>query len=218
MKISRGDSEERIARLTRSAISVATPHHGTPLANHFLSLQGQTLLLVLSALATSGQGRGAIVAAAQAVALVARLDDWLGRKPGPLDRLADGLLRRIRFDRRDPVWRYLGEIERDQGAVLQLTPEGIGLFDAAVADREGIAYGCVAGRRAEAARAGQGVGVAGPGVPDAARAVPAAARADVAAAPALSVSRSPRPPRSASWTAPWASRSRRPSTTASCRR
>ena len=54
-----------------------------------------------------------------------------------------GLLRRIRFDRRDPVWRYLGEIERDQGAVLQLTPEGIGLFDAAVADRDGIAYGCV---------------------------------------------------------------------------
>ena len=143
VKISRGDSEERIARLTRSAISVATPHHGTPLANHFLSLQGQTLLLVLSALATSGQGRGAIVAAAQALALVARLDDWLGRKTGPLDRLADGLLRRIRFDRRDPVWRYLGEIERDQGAVLQLTPEGIGLFDAAVADREGIAYGCV---------------------------------------------------------------------------
>ena len=89
VKISRGDSEDRIARLTRSAISVATPHHGTPLANHFLSLQGQTLLLVLSALATSGQGRGAIVAAAQALALVARLDDWLGRKTGPLDRLLE---------------------------------------------------------------------------------------------------------------------------------
>jgi hypothetical protein len=40
------DSEERIARLTRSATSVATPHQGTPLANHFLTLQGQTLLLV----------------------------------------------------------------------------------------------------------------------------------------------------------------------------
>jgi hypothetical protein len=41
------------------------------------------------------------------------------------------------------VWKYLGEIERDQGAVLQLTPEGIELFDAAVADRAGIDYGCV---------------------------------------------------------------------------
>ena len=143
VKLSRGDAEQRIAALTRSATSVATPHHGTPLANHFLSIQGQTLLLVLSALATSGQGRGTLLAAAKAIALVARLDDWLGREQGPLDRLAEALLRRMRFDRRDPVWRYLGEIERDQGAVLQLTPEGIELFDAAVSDRPGIHYGCV---------------------------------------------------------------------------
>jgi triacylglycerol lipase len=143
VKIAQGDSEERIARLTRTAISVATPHHGTPLANHSVTLRGQTLLLVLSALATSGEGRGAILAAAKAIALVARLDDWVGRAEGPLDRIAETLLRKIRFDRRDPAWEYLGEIERDQGAVLQLTPEGIDLFDAAVADNPGIDYGCV---------------------------------------------------------------------------
>src|SRR5512145_1803603 len=143
VKIARGNSEERIAGLTKTAISVATPHHGTPLANHFVTVQGQTLLLVLSALATTGQGRGAILAAAKAVALVARMDDWLGGEEGPLDRLAEGLLRRIRLDRSDPAWLYLGEIERDQGAVLQLTPEGIDLFDAAVGDSAGIDYGCV---------------------------------------------------------------------------
>jgi hypothetical protein len=143
VKIARGNSEERIAGLTKTAISVATPHHGTPLANHFATIQGQTLLLVLSALATSGQGRGAILAAAKAVALIAGLDDWLGGEDTPLDRLAEGLLRRIRLDRSDPAWLYLGEIERDQGAVLQLTPEGIDLFDAAVADSPGIDYGCV---------------------------------------------------------------------------
>jgi hypothetical protein len=143
VKIASGDSEERIARLTRTAISVTTPHHGTPLANHFITVHGQTLLLILSALATTGQGRGAILAAAKALALVARVDDWLGRTETPLDRIAESLLRKIRFDRRDPVWKYLGEIERDQGAVLQLTPEGIELFDAAVTDRAGIDYGCV---------------------------------------------------------------------------
>jgi hypothetical protein len=142
-KIASGDSEERIARLTKTAISVTTPHHGTPLANDFITVHGQTLLLVLSALATSGEGRGAILAVAKAIAVVARLDDWLGRAEGPLDRIAEGLLRKIRLDRRDPLWKYLGEIERDQGAVLQLTPEGIELFDAAVADRAGIDYGCV---------------------------------------------------------------------------
>jgi len=143
VSIAAGNTEERIGRLTRTAISVTTPHHGTPLANHFLSVQGQTLLLVMSALATTGQGRGTILAAAKAIALAARLDDWLGRKDTPLDRVAAALLSRIRFDRRDPLWKYLGEIERDQGAVLQLTPEGIQLFDAAVSDRAEVAYGCV---------------------------------------------------------------------------
>src|SRR5512147_1447391 len=143
VQIDSGSTAERIARLARTAISVNTPHHGTPLANHFISVQGQTLLLVLSALATSGQGRGAILAAAKAIALVARLDDWLGRTEGPLDRIAESLLRKLRFDRRDPAWEYLGEIERDQGAVLQLTPEGIDLFDAAVEDSPGVDYGCV---------------------------------------------------------------------------
>jgi hypothetical protein len=143
VQIARGGAADRIARKTRTAISVATPHFGTPLANHFLTVQGQTLLLLLSALATSGGGRGAILAASRTLSLAARLDDWLGRRGTTLDRVADRLLRRIRFDRRDPVWKYLQEIERDQGAVLQLTPEGIHVFNAAVVDREGIDYGCV---------------------------------------------------------------------------
>lgn len=143
VRIADDDSSERIARRTRSAISVSTPHHGTPLANHFVTIQGQTLLLVLSGLATSGQGRGTLWAAARAVALVAEVDDWLGRGEGALDRIAESLLRKIRFDGGDAVWRYLAAIERDQGAVLQLTPEGIDLFDASVIDREGIDYGCV---------------------------------------------------------------------------
>lgn len=143
VKIARGNTSERIAQSTRTAISVCTPHHGTPLANHFISIQGQTLLLVLSALATSGQGRRAVLAAAKAIAMIARLDDCLGRSEGTLDRISESVLRRVRFDRRDPVWKYLGEIEQDQGAVLQLTPEGIELLDAAATDRAGIDYGCV---------------------------------------------------------------------------
>lgn len=143
VKIARGNTAERIAKSTRTAISVCTPHHGTPLANHFLTIQGQTLLLVLSALATSGQGRRAVLAAAKAIAMIARLDDCLGQSEGALDRISESVLRKMRFDRRDPVWKYLGEIEQDQGAVLQLTPEGIELFDAAATDRAGIDYGCV---------------------------------------------------------------------------
>ena len=143
VRIGKAGSEERIAALTKTAISVATPHHGTPLANFFVTVQGQSLLLLLSALATSGQGRGAIVAAARAVGLAMQVGDWLSLPEGPLYRISKASLKGIRFSRRNPVWKYLGEIERDQGAVIQLTPEGIDLFDAAVADRGGINYGCV---------------------------------------------------------------------------
>lgn len=143
LKTARGGSPERIARLTRTATTVTSPPHGTPLANHVITIQGQTLLLVLSALATSGEGRGAIIAAAKAIALLARMDDWVRRAEGPLARIAEGVLRKMRYDRHDPVWKYLGAIQQDQGALMQLTPEGLELFDAAVADRPGIAYGCV---------------------------------------------------------------------------
>lgn len=47
VKISRNHSNNPIGAKTRTAVSVATPHYGTPLANYFLTLQGQTLLLVL---------------------------------------------------------------------------------------------------------------------------------------------------------------------------
>jgi hypothetical protein len=143
VSIARGGSEERIASRTRTAVSVTTPHHGTPLANHFLTVQGHTLLLALSAMATSSPGRSAVVAAARSVAALAKAGDRLGVRNSALDRLAEGFLRRIEPDQGDPLWRYLNEIASDQGAVLQLTPEGIHLFDAAVTDREGVDYACV---------------------------------------------------------------------------
>ncbi len=164
------------------------PHHGTPLANHFLTIQGQTLLLVLSGMATSGKGRGAILAAAKAMAVVAKLDDWLGRSERPLDRIAAALLRRIRLDRNDPVWKYLGEIERDRARC------------AAHAGRHGAVRrgGHRSGRRgpplrrrgsAAAAREDHSRQPARPRIHCAAVAVPIAARPDVAAAFALPVSK-----------------------------
>lgn len=143
VRIAPGNTEERIARRTRTAISVTTPHHGTPLANHFLTLQGHTLLLLLSALATSGQGRSALVAASKAIALVTRLDDWTGVENSLLDRVAARVMDYLRTEGNESLWQYLEDIKQDQGAVLQLTPEGIALFDASVANRRGVDYACV---------------------------------------------------------------------------
>jgi len=143
VKIAPDDTEERIARRTRTAMSVVTPHHGTPLANAFLTAQGHQLLLLLSSLATTSPARAAVIATTRSISLLTRMDDWFDRGNGPMDRLSRTLLRGISFKRNDPTWAYLEAIASDQGAVIQLTPEASDLFEASVTDRAGIDYGCV---------------------------------------------------------------------------
>jgi triacylglycerol lipase len=143
VQIVANDTAQRIARRTRTAVSVATPHFGTPLANAFLTAQGHRLLLLLSSLATTSPARAAAMATTRSISVLTRMDDWFDRGAGPLDRLSRTLLRSLSFKRNDPTWKYLEAIASDQGAVLQLTPEAIDLFEASVTDRAGIDYGCV---------------------------------------------------------------------------
>ena len=143
VQIAPDDTAQRIARRTRTATSVVTPHLGTPLANAFLTAQGHRLLLLLSSLATTSPARAVAMATTRSISVLTRMDDWFERDAGPVDRLARTLLRSISFKRNDPTWKYLAAIASDQGALLQLTPEAIDLFRAAVTDRAGIHYGCV---------------------------------------------------------------------------
>jgi len=82
--------------------------------------------------------------AGRLMALVARLDDVVGRSDTVLDELSRKILRRITLREDDAVWAFLRDIAADQGAILQLTPESMHLFNAAVVDRPGVDYGCVA--------------------------------------------------------------------------
>jgi hypothetical protein len=134
VQIAPNDTAQRIARRTRTAISVA---------NAFLTAQGHRLLLLLSSLATTSPARAAAMATTRSISVLTRMDDWFDRGAGPVDRLSRTLFRRISFNRNDPAWKYLEAIASDQGAVLQLTPEAIDLFEASVTDRAGIDYGCV---------------------------------------------------------------------------
>lgn len=136
------DHEAELAARTRTAISLATPHFGTPLASFFTTLQGRNLLRFLTVMATSNEGRYAIFAAAQATSFLAQLDDNLGRRNTLLDMLSTSLLDRLTPDRDDPLFGYLEQISSDQGAIIHLTPEGMNLFNAAVSDRPGVTYAC----------------------------------------------------------------------------
>ena len=132
--------EDALAGRTKSVVTLASPHFGTPLANFFTGLQGRNLLYLLTAMATSGPGRLGIFATARVLSQIARFDDYLGQRETLLDTIAERLLHDITAERNHALYEFLRCIASDQGAMVQLTPESTDLFNAAVGDREGVEY------------------------------------------------------------------------------
>jgi triacylglycerol lipase len=143
VRLAPGPEEDAIVRKTRSVITVATPHYGTPLATLFTTLPGRHLLEMLALLATTQGGRFALYGGSRLIKWVARADDLFGRRDTFLDAWVARLLGDITRTEDDPVWEYFRHVARDQGAIIQLTPESLDLFNAAVVDARHIAYGCV---------------------------------------------------------------------------
>jgi hypothetical protein len=135
--------EPTLAARTRSAITVATPHFGTPLAGFFTTVAGRQLLEALTIAATTTGGRYALYAAAQTALLVTKIDDWLGRRETFLDVWARRLLAQVSRERDHELWEFLRAVSQDQGAIIQLTPESMHLYNAAVVDHPDIPYSCV---------------------------------------------------------------------------
>jgi triacylglycerol lipase len=143
VRIGGGDSAERIAAATCSATSLVSPHHGAPIAGMFATTRGSALLLLIASLATTGRLQAVRDAASRATSIAAGFGDRIAGTGGLIDESVTRLLAAVRFGDDDEVWKYLDEIVEDQGALLQLTPEGTHLFSAAVHDRKSVDYGCV---------------------------------------------------------------------------
>jgi len=128
----------------RSVTTLNAPHFGTPLASFFTTVNGQRLLYSVSALTVIALTVGAPpLAAASALAVaIGRLDRLMGTEL--LNRTTESLLGVLDDARSREVREFLRAIEQDQGAVLQLTPEGMDLFQAGAEDRRGVRYQCVA--------------------------------------------------------------------------
>lgn len=131
------------ARLA-SVTTMNTPHYGTPLAGFFATVSGQRMLYAISALTFIGLSVGAppLAAASALVMAVGNLDRALGVELRVLDGVTDALLRALEPATSREVRAYLDAIRRDQGAVVQLTPEAMDLFVAGVEDRDGVFYQC----------------------------------------------------------------------------
>jgi triacylglycerol lipase len=133
---------DRLASVT----TINTPHFGTPLASFFATVSGQRMLYAVSALTYIALTVGAppLSAASALVVALGRVDRAIGLEIKLIDRTTDALLRVLDDARSREVREYLDAIKADQGAILQLSPEAMDLFQAGVLDRPGVCYQCAA--------------------------------------------------------------------------
>ncbi len=139
---------ERWVRQVRTAVTVAAPHHGTPLAAFFTSLLGRQVLraLSLSTIYLLRFGHLPLSALLELGAAFARLDGLLGLNSGLLDQLYEQLLADFSPERRLALTRFFGEVEGDQALLTQLTPEAMEVFNACTRVRPGVRAGSVVTR------------------------------------------------------------------------
>lgn len=130
----------------RSVTTLNAPHFGTPLAGFFATVSGQRMLYALSAVTVIVLSLGAppLAIASALVTAFGRIDQAIGVELRLLDRLTDSILSVLDPVRSHEVRDYLSRIRGDQGAVIQLTPEAMDLFQSGVEDRAGLRYQCVA--------------------------------------------------------------------------
>lgn len=129
----------------RSVTTLNTPHFGTPLASFFATVSGQRMLYLLSAMTYVALTVGSqpMALASGIVVALSHVDRMVGLELKLLDDAADRILRVLEPGQSREVHSYLSAIRDDQGAVIQLTPEAMDLFQAGVEDRDGVRYQCV---------------------------------------------------------------------------
>ncbi|MGB0680803.1 MAG: esterase/lipase family protein, partial [Polyangiales bacterium] len=129
----------------RSIVSINTPHHGTPLAQFFTTVSGTRLLYALSLLTFTSLKLGGrpLTVFSSVVAAAERIDDVLGVKIEVLDRATNLVLRYIGEKSQSEVRHWLDGIRKDQGGIVQITPESLDLFNATTENADSVRYGCL---------------------------------------------------------------------------
>ena len=135
----------RIIKRCQTVVSVATPHHGTPLAARFATKFGQQALRLLSLVTiyVLRFGHVPLTIATKLGALFVRLDDKLGSRNTVMDQIFDQLMADFTEDRRAAVMRLFEDTTVDQGILRDLDPEVTSVFNGETPDRPGIRYGSV---------------------------------------------------------------------------
>lgn len=125
-----------------SVTMMNSPHFGTPLASFFTTAQGERVLRALSVLTVVvlSAGRAPLSALGLLLTVLGDLDRAMGARRGMLERATEALVRTLGAVYGREVREFVGAIGEDEGGVVQLTPEAMDLFAAAVRDRPGVFY------------------------------------------------------------------------------
>ena len=136
----------RWTRRVRTLVTLNAPHFGTPLASYFATVSGTRLLYALSLLTVVSlkMGEPSLAIFSRLLAGVGGIDSLLGGDLKLISRATTGILRFVDREARGEISSYLSKIQSDQGAVIQITPEDMDLFNAAVRDAEHVRYGSIA--------------------------------------------------------------------------
>ena len=131
----------------RTAISIASPHRGSPIAGFFSSILGQRLLRLLSLSTIHIIRLGSIPLPALLLlgGAVAGTGAFRWASGGVLDQVYQLVLRDFDAERRQQLEDFFNEAQKDQTLLLQLTPESMELVDALARPVPGVRYGCVVG-------------------------------------------------------------------------
>jgi len=132
----------------RTVTSISTPHYGTPLAYFFTTMAGTRLLEALSLLTyvTLQAGGPPLTILTPVIAALGRLDEALGIESSVLEKTTELLLSFLGEEGLTEVQEWFDGIRTDQGAIIQLTPESMDIFNAGVEDNPDLRYGSVVTR------------------------------------------------------------------------
>jgi triacylglycerol esterase/lipase EstA (alpha/beta hydrolase family) len=129
----------------RTVIGMNAPHYGTPLAAYFATVSGTRFLYAVSLLTVTSLSLGKLplTGLAGLVSVAKAVDDSLGLDIRLVDDVLEQVSRFVGERGRREIHDFLQHIRDDQSGIVQLMPEVADLFNASVADRAGVRYGCV---------------------------------------------------------------------------